>query len=267
MAPITLKDGTTTLDPRLDRLVEFDEESRRFGVMRTIEYDYPRPYTYRAPHHLDQGQEGACVEFAWVHEFLATPSAVDLAIGQEITSKHAIYWPAQRDDYWPGGSYPGASPFYEGTSVLAGAKRSVALGYITSYFWAFGIQEAIMAIGRRGPVVLGVDWFTGMFQPNAEGWIRATGTVAGGHAILAKGIRLVWLPGTLAVHKYGPDWFKHLDLDKSYVLLHNSWGPGWSVLGGDCKISVRDLDLLLQRNGEVCVPVGRKRTSTVPIAA
>lgn len=265
MAPVTLKDGTTTLDPRLDRLVEFDEESRRFGVMRTIEYDYPRPYRHRCSHYLDQGQEGACVEFAWVHEFLAAPALVPLPVGQEITRQHAIYWPAQRDDYWPGGSYPGASPFYEGTSVLAGAKRAKALGFIESYFWAFGIQQVILAIGRKGPSVLGLDWLEGMFRPDADGWIRATGAVAGGHAILAKGIRLFWLPGTTAAQKRSSGWFAHLDLDRSYVILHNSWGPTWGPLGGDCKISVRDLDLLLQRNGECCVPLGRKRSSDVPI--
>lgn len=261
----TLRDGTTTQDRRLDRLVEFDEASRRFGVMRTLEYAYPRPYTYRCPHHLDQGQEGACVEFAWVHEMLSTPAAVDLTVGQEITRQHAIYWPAQRDDYWPGGSYPGASPVYEGTSVLAGAKRAQALGYITSYFWAFGIEQALMAIGRKGPCVLGVDWLAGMFEPDADGFIHAVGSLQGGHAILAKGIRLFWLSGTTSAQKRSAGWFAHLDLDRSYVILHNSWGPTWSVLGGDCKISVRDLDVLLRRNGEVCVPVGRKRTSLVPI--
>ena len=260
----TLRDGTATLDPRLDRLVEFDTESRRYGVMAVIEHLWPRSWSWRCYSHLDQGQEGACVEYAWVHEMLSSPVAVERRIGEAIVALHAIYWPAQRNDPWPGGSYPGAQPRYEGTSVLAGAKRARALGYIDGYRWAFGIQQTIMAIAWEGPVVFGLVWREQMFTPDANGWIRAAGADVGGHSLLGKAVRLVWLKGTTTAQKRSPQWYGHLDLDRSYVTLHQSWGEDHG-LGGDVRISVRDLAELLTHDGEVCVPVGRRRTSTVPL--
>ncbi len=62
----------------------------------------------------DQGVEGRCVEFACLRMLsLANRRRYD------ITSRWH-YWQMQYRDEWRGGSYPGASPEYEGTSVRAG---------------------------------------------------------------------------------------------------------------------------------------------------
>jgi hypothetical protein len=64
----------------------------------------------------DQGVEGRCVEFAMLRMLThANRKRYDIT-----TRWH--YWEAQRSDEWPGGSYPGASPRYEGTSVRAGLE-------------------------------------------------------------------------------------------------------------------------------------------------
>jgi hypothetical protein len=64
----------------------------------------------------DQGVEGRCVEFAMLRMLThANRKRYD------ITSRWH-YWEAQRRDEWTGGSYPGASPRYEGTSVRAGLE-------------------------------------------------------------------------------------------------------------------------------------------------
>lgn len=64
--------------------------------------------------YYDQGVEGRCVEFATLRVLtLLNRKRYD------ITSRWH-YWQAQRADEWEGGSYPGARPYYEGTSVRAG---------------------------------------------------------------------------------------------------------------------------------------------------
>lgn len=63
--------------------------------------------------YYNQGVEGRCVEFAG----LRLLSHLNRE-RYDITSRWH-YFNAQQLDYWPGGSYPGATPHYEGTSVDA----------------------------------------------------------------------------------------------------------------------------------------------------
>lgn len=66
--------------------------------------------------YYDQGVEGRCVEFAMLRALsLMNRKRYDLT-----TRWH--YWRAQQTDEWQGGSYPGASPQYAGTSVRAGLE-------------------------------------------------------------------------------------------------------------------------------------------------
>lgn len=227
-----LKGGFTTSDPRLDRLVQFDERSRAFPVMATITPTKPRSYTWRVDSWFDQGMEGACVGFAWTHELAARPKVITGLTNQ--FAREQVYWAAQALDHWEGGAYPGASPFYEGTSVLAGAKATQNLGYISEYRWAFGLDDLRMAVGYKGPAVLGINWYDGMFQPDAEGRIQPTGTVRGGHAVVAYSNS----------ERYGR------------FRLWNSWGPEWGQ-NGSCWVSHEDMDRLLREDGEACIPVIR----------
>lgn len=212
-------------DPRLDRLVEFDERSRSYPI-RTLLPTTFRSYTWRVPVALDQGREGACVGFGWAHEIAARPWA-DAGITNDYA--FAIYRWAQQNDQWPGEDY-------EGTSVLAGAKAvSEWLDRIVEYRWAFGLDDVRRTLGYRGPVVLGVNWYDGMSEPGSDGFIRVSGNLAGGHCILAYGVSE---PG-------------------KYVKLWNSWGTGWGQ-GGACRITFADLDRLLNENGDACIPMIRK---------
>lgn len=63
--------------------------------------------------YYDQGVEGRCVEFG-VSRMLSLLNRKRY----DIQSRW-LYWTAQSLDEWEGGSYPGASPAYEGTSVRA----------------------------------------------------------------------------------------------------------------------------------------------------
>jgi hypothetical protein len=63
--------------------------------------------------YYDQGVEGRCPEFAGLRVLtLMNRKRYD------ITSRWH-YWQMQREDEWAGGSYPGATPHYEGSSVRA----------------------------------------------------------------------------------------------------------------------------------------------------
>ena len=222
---ITLKDGSRTADVRNDRIVQFDERSRKYPIRSIVKIKKRRSYTWRCNVHLDQGLEGACVGFGISHELAARPSEV-----KRLTNRFArekIYWEAQKIDAWPGGAYPGARPRYEGTSVLAGVKVAQRKGYFDSYYWAFGMNDLALGVGYRGPAVLGLPWMEGMADTDRNGFIHATGDVVGGHCILCRAI----------------------NVKEEYFLLRNSWGKNWGV-NGDCKVSFADMEELLADNGE-----------------
>lgn len=243
---VTLKDGSQVRDPRLDRIYEEDWRSLNHLVTAVLSTDLREPLSilWDLYAFLDQGMEGACVGFGFGHELLASPvpvAGVDNKYAREI-----IYWTTQRNDYWPGGAYPGADPFYEGTSVLSGAKTLQDLGFYTAYDWGITTRDVVLGIGYTGPAVLGLNWYEDMFDTDAGGWIRPTGAQAGGHCILAVGVVIVWKPTTTRT-------WADVDLDQSHLILHNSWGPTWGV-NGRAKLSLRDFDRLLNEQGDAVFP-------------
>lgn len=227
-----LRDGSETQDPKLNRLIQFDEKSRNYPILEAVGDKQPRSYTWRCDTHLDQGPDGACVGFSMTHELIGRPCEIQGLSGQ--FAKEKVYWEAQKIDPWDGGSFPGASPFYEGTSILAGIKILKRLGYIEGYRWAFGLHDLVMGVGYEGPAVIGIPWYEGMFNPHACGQLHVGGQVAGGHAILVKGVSIT---------------------NKTFT-LHNSWGEAWAD-GGDVYIHWDEMERLLHEQGEAVFPVGR----------
>ena len=216
------------------RLVQFDERSRHYPIRTYVEGKKPRAYTWRCNQSLDQGPDGACVGFAWTHELVARPAEVR-NLGYGFAKE--LYFEAQRKDPWDGGAYPGADPFYEGTSILAGAKAAQAAGYITTYRWGFSLMDLALGVGYNGPAVIGVNVYEGMLSPDPVGYyIKPTGQVLGGHAMLIVGV----------YPKY--ETFR----------IKNSWGSDWGYQG-DCFITFKDMRKLIYENGEACFAL--KRTS------
>lgn len=210
----------------LGRRPEFDERSKLHPI-RTLVAALPlRSYTWSVPVVLDQGSEGSCVGHAFSHEAAARPVKVG-----NITHEIAVdvYKHAQALDEWPGDNY-------SGTSILAGAKACVQRGWYTGYKWGFSLSDVLLALGYKGPVVLGINWYESMIDVGMNGIMRVEGDVAGGHAILANGV----------------------SIKNRTVRLHNSWGPDDWGNNGQAFISFKDLERLLSEEGEACVPLGRK---------
>lgn len=207
------------------RLPSFDERSRNFPIRSLIPALAPRrSYTWKVYTVLDQGAEGSCTGHAVAHEAAARPSVVK---GITHATAVQIYYRARQLDEWPGENY-------EGSSVLAAMKAGTEKGWYTQYRWAFGEEDLALAIGYKGPAVLGINWYTGMSDPDSKGIIKPTGRVEGGHAILCNGY----------------------NVKTGLYRLHNSWSADWGI-NGECFIAATDLADLLSEQGEACIPVKR----------
>lgn len=228
MADIDLKGGQTTTDQRLDLVFHKDPRSLAYPVREVMEATKPRSYTWKGGPVVDQGNEGACVGFGWTGDIMARPHACTPPADPNRYA-HDLYKAAQQIDAYPGDDY-------SGTDVIAGAKMLQQWGIVTEYRWAMGLDDVVLALGYKGPVVLGINWYASMY--NAPGGVvTVSGAKVGGHCILARGV----------------------NVKARTVLLRNSWGSDWGN-GGDAVISFDDLGRLLAEDGEACVPIHRKAT-------
>lgn len=127
---------------------------------------------------------------------------------------HALYYESVAI-----GGFPGTEDGVESRWV---AKALQARGRLETYAFAVGAQEVIDWVRTRGPVMMGTDWTSGMFTPDANGLVSVTGAVQGGHFWVVCGD----LPGV------------------DQVLCLNSWGDTFGI-GGYFKLTYADLVLLL----------------------
>lgn len=251
---VTIKGDVEILDPRLDRIYQEDWRSLNYSVTKRLEA-VPPGYPSRSwaiDVWLDQGKEGACVGFGFSHELRADPQVVN-GITNQYAREH-VYWEAQKIDDQPGGSYPGANPVYEGTSVLAGAKVLTNAGFYSAYHWALSLEEMALGVGKVGPAVIGVNWYNNMFNVDRGGFIHPSGGIAGGHCILVRGVNVIERP--MQTHHT----WAQIDQRKSYFTLHNSWGQSWGV-NGEAKITFADMQKLLNAQGDVCFPTRTSKLS------
>lgn len=177
----------------------------------------------------DQKATPRCVGFAWAHWLDASPIS-------QFANPDGIYELAQAVDEWEGTDY-------DGTSVRAGAKVLERIGFITSYQWAFDVEQIVEALLQVGPVVVGTEWLSGMMSPDPRGLIRAKGRSAGGHAYLLTGV----------------------DRVQGFVRVKNSWGLRWGVKGR-AYLPIDDLGRLLRQQGEACLGIEARPAPSAPAA-
>lgn len=156
-----------------------------------------------------------------------------------------LYGECTRVDEFPG-AYP---PDDTGSSGLALAKVLKTRKLISGYQHAFS-RQAIASGLQRGPVVIGVTWFTSMFTPNRDGGIPVDirSSVAGGHELCMDGYDIV-------------DGDGH---DRFWVT--NSWGPSWG-LDGRGFFTGHDLDTLMSHvwEGDAVIPTLAAGPQPVPV--
>lgn len=181
--PIQLKGGYSAEDPRLGRIPEKDERSRRFGVAAILPTtDELRSHTWSCKLWLNQTGP-RCVGYSRTLDLAAAPRMVG-HLGHKDAD--TIYRIAQTLDQWQGEDY-------EGTSVLAGCKALKKMNFIGEYRWAFTMQEFLSALAWIGPVVVGTVFYNSMFDPYMPYSIMEVDPrsgEAGGHAYMFRGITI-----------------------------------------------------------------------------
>lgn len=222
-------------EPRFGRIIQFDERSRNYNIAEEVRDKPLRSYTWTLGFPVLDQIGGSCVGNGLTHELMARPARVQGL--DQYFALNSIYFEAQKNDPWPGGAYPGANPFYEGTSVLAGFKQVVTLGYYTGYKWSFTLNDALLAIGYMGGGIAGINWLTDMMNTDSDGFIHPTGKIEGGHAI----------------------YINSINVREKSISFPNSWGEDWGISGYG-KLSFDNFGKLLSDQGEFGIPVGRKLT-------
>lgn len=170
---------------------------------------------------LNQGPTSGCTGFGLTHVLGTTPKRKKGLTFDFATER---YNRARQCDEWAGEDY-------DGSSVLGAMEAAKADGLISSYHWATTLIEIQHALSYLGPMEIGVNWYTGMFETDANGFVRTTGQVEGGHAVCLGGISMA----------------------RGGCLIYNSWGKDWGVKG-NAWISFEDVQKLMSEWGEFALP-------------
>lgn len=226
--------------PLLGRHVRHDPRSRRYPfditglTLRSVRH------TRRIPV-LNQGQLGSCTGNAGIgalgtDPFWSTLANVPGGRGEgsyvaglrysfDENGAVQLYSDATKADDYPG-QYP---PMDTGSDGLTIAKVLQRAGEISGYTHTFSLDDALKALTQT-PFITGTSWFDGMFDPDPDGRVRPTGSLAGGHEYVAD----------------------ELDVEQQRVWFTNSWGPDWGV-GGRFYLTWDDYGVLLGEQGDVTI--------------
>jgi len=234
---LIIKEKIHSLDPRLKRHVYHDSRSRLFSF-DTKGRTLTSVIHQRFISILDQGQVGSCTGNAGIGALGSNPlykvGQTKYSLDQNGALK--LYSEAQVID--GNGPYP---PNDNGSYGLSIAKALQSAGLISGYQHTFSLNNALLALTVY-PILVGINWYQGMFTPDPDGRVRITGALAGGHEIVAR----------------------QIDAENSRVWFDNSWGPTWGVKGR-FYLTFTDLGLLLSQQGDVIVLLPKTGPTPTPV--
>jgi len=216
---------------RFDRKARFDKRSKDYDIGLRLAGREPVTKLWETNVIYDQ-EGGSCVAFAMAGEMSAEPVACGQISNEDVINK--LYFPAQYIDDFPGGEYPDAYPWQEGTDLLSVLGLAVKYGVADSYEWAFSMLDIQRGISFSGPAIVGTGCYSGMIEPDRNGYIHPTGRYVGGHAYILLGV----------------------NMEEQYFTLAMAWGPHWCH-NGRSKISFKDFDKLRRQKGECAFLIGR----------
>jgi hypothetical protein len=248
----TLRDGRVVLDPRIDRIPRHDDASRMYAAVDRLDVGVPRTSKLLRPGPLalNQRREGGCGGWSAALGLNASPMRHKPPLTD--ADAQSLYYEAQQNDPYPGGEYPGASPAGQGgTDLISVAKAMQRRGLISSYYWAFGIDDLVRVLRSGYGAQLGIPWYASQYEtePSGKVVVDPTSELVGYHAIWALCFRYAPIPG-------------YTRRRVEHVVWQNSWGEvdygvEWYGLGGHGFVLVEDLEPLLRKEvwGEAMVPV------------
>lgn len=230
---------------RLGRTLEHDPLSRNYPfVGRKVVKPKNRNWACNAPI-LDQGDVGSCegnTAVEWLNSVvnLTQRKQYNHAAGKKgllstrfLVESNAVDLYSRAtgldNDDIPGKYLPDDT----GTSAVGIAKAMQQVGAIGSYTWTFGWDHFLSAIDM-GPVMLGTNWYDGMFDPDSRGYVQPAATdqdPVGGHAYLGR----------------------RIDYSLGRVLCRNHWTAEWGIKG-EFWLTFATLKRLLAEQGDVLVP-------------
>jgi hypothetical protein len=168
----------------------------------------------------------------------------DTLTGITLTEQDAIsvYSDATKIDS-ASGQYP---PTDTGSDGISGAKIAVTRGWISGYQHAFTLNDALAALSTHGPVIVGTNWYSGMFNPTTDGELTINNgdSIAGGHEYI----------------------LDEIDVPNQRVWMQNSWGTSWGV-EGRAWMTWAMLQRLLSEQGDVTIftPLSKPAPTPQPI--
>lgn len=211
-----------------------DERNRRFGIARLVsEVPTGSKFWTPGPNLLDQGSTGHCGAFAAANEAQASPIRVR---GISDAWAHAFYYEIKDRRLDPWGRE-------DGTSTQAVMQLGQLRNLWAGYAWAFNLDDLYRQL-EVGPVLCGTPWLSGMFEPNSDGVIRATGSDEGGHLWLCTGRYVDYI--SPSQRRYGPG-----------IRVRNSWGP-WGRNGSVFLPAEDAKHVIFGLDGECGAPVNRE---------
>lgn len=234
-----MRDGTVAEDPRLGRLIQFDERSRGYNVAEKLT-EPMLGRSWSCGIYLDQDQTTACTGNSRAYDLAGTPRPAKQPNGKLIDEAFAqeIYTLAKKLDEFTGEDY-------EGSSVLGALKAAKKLGYVGEYRWAFNIDDMCRGLSTLGPVVVGTTWYNSMFEPRPNGLIDISpdSGEAGGHAYYFRAIYVS--------ESYKSFLLGHGENRNGVPLLclRNSWGRSWGR-HGEAYMWPDDYERYLMKDGE-----------------
>lgn len=187
---------------------------------------------------LNQGLTQHCVAYSG-EQFLTTYPVSN----KPYTDPVELYKLCQLNDEWR--DVP-----HEGTSVRALFKILKAAGYIDNYSWAFDAGTVRRFVLMNGPVVLGTNWYSGMYDIDRRGFIRPVGAPSGGHAYLVRGAE---------------DNITCPDGSRGAFRIVNAWGTSWGQ-DGKAWLSYKDADGLIKNYGEAVTAIEVLNSTPKPLS-
>lgn len=215
------------LDPRLGRHKDSRAKLLRHAASPRLLTPLVSVAHLRVTPILDQGQVGSCTANAALGALGTDPlwsSRPQSASFYSEATAQSLYSDEEVELGY--GPYP---PNDQGGSGPAIARVLKKRGLIRKFSHVRTLNSALRWLVKQ-PIIIGIDWYDTMMQPDVDGRLHPRGNIAGGHEIV----------------------LDEIDVENKRVWLTNSWGPNWGV-SGRAYLTWDDFSALLKSGGDATI--------------